>query len=233
MKRMGRQNTIGIGALMKIFLLLTAGAFLFGVSGCATKPETNTPPPPMPKAEGLARAGKFRTVAIADLDNDGYLDVVGGASSPGLVTINYGDGRGGLSQPQHLAVKGEVRSVAVADINEDGLPDIVFSVQKPSAGIQVWINQTMRRWKSGMGPVGINSYEGIKSADDNDDGHMDIIAGNTTSATRGGIQVWLGDVTGNWPKETGPSVSGIYLDVLPVDLNHDGHLDLIGAGWGT
>jgi hypothetical protein len=233
MKRMGRQNTIGIGASVKIFFLLTAVALLLGVSGCATKPETQTPPPPMPKAEGLALAGKFRTVAIADLDNDGNLDVVGGASSPGLVTINYGDGRGGISQPQHLAVKGEVRSVAVADINEDGLPDIVFSVQKPSAGIQVWINQTRRRWKFGLGPVGINSYEGIKLADVNGDEHMDIIAGNTTSATRGGIQVWLGDGKGNWPKETGPTVSGIYMDVLSADLNHDGHLDLVGAGWGT
>ena len=33
--------------------------------------------------------------------------------------------------------------------------------------------------------------------------------------------------------ETGPTISGIYMDVLPADLNHDGHLDLIGAGWGT
>ena len=233
MNRIGKQINIGIGALVKIIMLLTAGALLLGVSGCATKPQTYTPQPQIPIAEGLALAGKFRAVAIADLDNDGNLDVVGGASSPGMVTINYGDGRGGLSQPQHLAVKGDVRSLAVADINEDGLPDIVFSVQKQSAGIKVWMNQTMRRWKLGMGPVGINTYEGIKSADVNGDGHMDIIAANTTSATQGGIKVWLGDGKGNWPVETGPTVSGIYMDVFPVDLNHDGHLDLIGAGWGT
>ena len=233
MNRMGKKINIGIGALVKLFMLLTAGALLFGVSGCATKPETVAPQLPIPKAEGLALAGKFRAVAIADLDNDGNLDVVGGASSPGRVTINYGDGRGGMSQPQFLAVKGDVRSVAVADINEDGLADIVFSVKKQSAGIKVWMNQSRRKWKLGMGPVGINTYEGVKSADINGDGHMDIIAANTTSATQGGIQVWLGDGKGNWPKESGPTISGMYMDVLPVDLNHDGHLDLIGAGWGT
>ena len=94
MNRMGKQFNIGIGAFVKLFLLLTAGAMLIGISGCATKPATVAPQPPIPKAEGLALAGKFRAVAIADLDNDGNLDVVGGASSPGMVTINYGDGRG-------------------------------------------------------------------------------------------------------------------------------------------
>ena len=213
-------------------LLLAAGTFFGAVLGCATQPDTYSPPQAMPKAEGLALAGKFRTVAIEDLDNDGKLDVVGGASSPGMVTINYGDGRGGISQPQYLSVKGEVRSVAVADINEDGLPDIVFSIQKQSAGIKVWMNQSNRRWQLGTGPVEINKYEGIEAADINGDGHMDIIAANNTSSTQGGIQVWLGDGKGNWPVESGPTISGNYMDVLPVDLNHDGHLDLIGAGWG-
>jgi len=45
--------------------------------------------------------------------------------------------------------------------------------------------------------------------------------------------VWLGDGKGNWPIETGPTISGIYMDVLAVDINQDGNPDLIGAGWGT
>lgn len=219
--------------LVGILLLLTAAAFIGGVSGCATAPEVDTPQPAKPKADGLSLAGKFRAVTIHDLDNDGNLDVVGGASSPGMVTINYGDGLGGISPPQYLPVKGEVRYIAVADINEDGLADIIFSVQRQSSGIKVWMNQSRRQWKIGKGPIEINKFEGIKTADVNGDGHMDIIAANSTSATQGGIQIWLGDGQGRWPVETGPTISGIYMDVLPADLNHDGHLDLIGAGWGT
>ena len=220
-------------ALVKLSLVLTAGAFAVGVSGCATQPEPYSPEPAMLKADGLSLAGKFRSVAIKDLDNDGNLDVVGGASSPGMVTINYGDGSGGLSEPQYLPVKGDVRSVAVADVNEDGLADIVFSVQKQSSGIKIWMNQSKRQWKLNKGPIEINKYEGLKTADVDGDGHMDIIAANATSSTQGGIQVWLGNGKGNWPLESGPTISGIYMDVLPVDLNHDGNLDLIGAGWGT
>ena len=218
---------------IKTFLVFAVGAALIGASGCTNKPEVLSPMPALPKAEGISLSGKFRSVKIADLDNDGNLDIVGGASSPGMVTINYGDGKGGISEPHYLPVEGDVRSVAVADINEDGQADIVFSVQKQTSGIKVWMNQSRRHWELQKGPVEIKKFEGIKTADINSDGHMDIIAANTTSPTQGGIQVWLGDGRGNWPVETGPTISGIYMDVLPVDLNHDGHLDLIGAGWGT
>lgn len=219
--------------LIQIIGFFALGSFLLSTSGCATNPGIQSPPPTMPKADGISLAGKFRSVKIADLDNDGHLDVVGGASSPGMVTINYGDGKGGISEPHYLPVNADVRSVAVADINEDGLADIIFSVQKQTSGIRVWMNQSRRKWKLQKGPVEIKKFEGIKTADINGDGHMDIIAANTSSPIQGGIQVWLGDGRGNWPVETGPTISGLYMDVLPVDLNHDGNLDLIGAGWGT
>ncbi len=219
--------------LLKILLLLAAWMTAIGVSGCTRNIEQSAPPPVIPKADGLASAGRFRTVVIADMDNDGNLDIVGGASSPGMVTIHYGDGKGEISSPQNLPVAGDVRSVGVADINEDGLPDIVFSVQKESSGIRVFVNHSRRQWKLEKGPIEINKYEGIRTADINGDGHLDIIAANATSATQGGIQVWLGDGRGNWPIESGPTISGVYMDVLAADLNQDGNLDLIGAGWGT
>ncbi len=219
--------------LFKILLLLAAWVIAIGITGCAKNIENSAPPPVIPKADGLASAGKFRAVVIEDMDNDGNLDVVGGASSPGRVTINFGDGKGGISGPQNLPVIGNVRSVAVVDVNEDGLADIVFSVQKESSGIRVLLNQSKHQWKLEKGPIEINKYEGIRTADINGDGHMDIIAANATSATQGGIQVWLGDGKGNWPVESGPTISGKYMDVLVADLNHDGNLDLVGSGWGT
>jgi protein involved in polysaccharide export with SLBB domain len=235
MKRIYQKNSIYKSAVFfKSLLLLTVwAAFLIGTFGCVKKIENYTPPPAIPKADGLAASGKYRAVVIEDMDNDGNLDVVGGASSPGMVTINYGDGRGGISDPQYLPVNGEVLSLAAADINEDGHADIVFSVQKESSGIRIFLNMSKREWKQAKGPIEINKYQGVRTADVNGDGHLDIIAANATSDTQGGIQVWLGDGRGNWPVESGPTISGIYMDVLAADLNHDGHLDLIGAGWGT
>jgi len=218
--------------LLTILLMLTPGMAVLGPTGCVKKMESYAPPPVVAQVDGLTSAGKFRAVVIEDMDNDGQLDVVGGESSPGAITINYGDGRGRFSDPQYIPISGDVRSVAVADINEDGQPDIVFSVQKESSGIRMLLNQGKRQWKQAKGPIEINKYEGIKTADINADGHMDIIAANATSDVQGGVQVWLGDGKGNWPVESGPTICGVYMDVLAVDLNQDGRLDLVGAGWG-
>jgi protein involved in polysaccharide export with SLBB domain len=149
-----------------------------------------------------------------------------------LVTISYGDGNGAVSEPQFLPVHGEVRSVAVADFNEDGLNDIVFSVQRETAGIRLWMNQSDRKWKQENGPTRLNQYQNIKTADVNGDGHMDVIAANSTEESNAGVQVWLGNGKGGWIAESGPTTLGRYMDVAVADLNNDGFPDLIGAGWG-
>ena len=189
--------------------------------------------PVVAKADGLVVAGKFTAVLIEDMDNDGHLDIVGSASSPGMVTISYGDGEGAVSEPQVLPVHGEVRSIAVADVDEDGLRDILFSARQETSGIRVWMNQAQRKWKQQNGPIKINIYENLKTGDVNRDGHMDVIAANSTSDTIAGIQVWLGDGKGGWVGEFGPTTMGRYMGVALADLNQDGFLDLIGAGWGT
>jgi len=221
------------GNLFRILILLAAATFIAAIAGCARNVEKSASSPVIPPGSGLATAGKFRAVAIEDMDNDGKLDIVGGAFSSGMVTINYGDGQGEISRPYILPITGDVRSVAVLDVNQDGLADIAFSVQKESSGIRVFLNRSKRQWELAKGPIEINRYEGIKTADINGDGHMDIIAANATSTTQGGIQVWLGDGKGNWPIETGPTISGRYMDVVVADFNNDGNLDLVGSSWGA
>ncbi|MCK4986135.1 MAG: VCBS repeat-containing protein, partial [Desulfobacterales bacterium] len=215
----------------RIGLVMAGCLAVLLVLGCAQH-KAYEAPPTKPRAIGLVVAGKFRAVVIEDMDNDGNLDVVGGASSPGMVTISYGDGKGALSEAQILPVHGEVRSVAVADFNEDGLNDIVFTAQRETSGLRLWINQSKRKWKQQNGPIKINKYLSVKTADVNADGHMDIIAANSTEDHKAGIQVWLGNGKGGWIVESGPTTLGRYMDVEVADVNKDGLPDLIGAGWG-
>lgn len=215
-----------------IALLLGAGLML-AVHGCAQNAAYAPPPPGIGQAKGPASGAKTVAVVIADLDQDGIPDIVSGSVDSGVITISYGEGQGRFSAPQQLPVEGDVRSIAVADVNEDGLPDLIYSVQRQSSGIRVWLNQPGRRWKAGKGPTEINKYEGVRAADLNGDGHIDIVAANASSDLQGGIQVWWGTGDGNWVAGLSPTVTGTYMDVAVADFNGDGVLDLAGAGWGT
>jgi polysaccharide biosynthesis/export protein len=223
----------------KMMALLVYIAFLGALilTGCTqdknAQIEASLRPPVKSTAGGLFSTGKYRGVVISDIDSDGNLDVIGGSSVPGTVAIWYGDGRGGLSDPQFLPFKGDVRAVVVEDVDGDGLKDIICSVQRESAGILIWKNKANFKWERGVSPVKSGKYEGVAAVDVNRDGRIDIIAACTTSDDRGGIKIWLGDGNGMWPVEAGPTIHGLYMDVALADLDKDGHIDLVGSGWGT
>lgn len=218
---------------MSFFAFIIMVFFGFGCAQNLEKTRSEgSHPPAENKSGGLFSSGTYRGIAMADLNKDGNLDVVGGSSSPGTVAIWYSDGRGNLSEPQLLPFKGDVRDVALADVNKDGLVDIICSVQMESTGVYVWLNRGQYRWERGPNPTLLEIYEGIAAADVNRDGYADIVAANTTSDTRGGIQVWLGDGNGNWPAESGPTIKDVYMGVALADFNNDGAIDLAGTSWG-
>ncbi|MDY6989110.1 MAG: FG-GAP-like repeat-containing protein [Thermodesulfobacteriota bacterium] len=213
------------------FLVLSVFLGALFATGCAEKKEY-VRPPAWPKGTGPVSSGQYRAFALADLDKDGNRDIVGACTYPGNITLCYGDGKGGWSEPVFLRLRGEVHSVATGDFNEDGFQDIVYSIQEGSAGVRIKVNEGGLAWLDGIPPTEKGKYEHVRAGDVNADGHVDIIAANATSYVDGGIQVWLGDGTGNWTLESGPANTNVYMDVALADFDRDGNIDLAGAGWG-
>jgi polysaccharide biosynthesis/export protein len=234
-KRIVIENHTGIRKVMRnrIFIGLFIASAVF-LTGCShySKPEPEKSFQTEYAAPGLPSSGQFRTVAVADFNNDGHPDLAAGGSFPGTVGIWLGDGVGGVSPPAFLPFEADVRSIVIGDFDEDGYADVAVSVQRESAGIMVWKNMGAEGWKRIPGPTDIYRYQGIAAADVNRDGHLDLVAANGTAENQGGIQVWIGDGRGGWYRESGPTVTGLYMDVLLADFNDDGNLDLAGAGWG-
>lgn len=183
-------------------------------------------------ASPVASTGKYRDLAISDMDGDGHLDIVAASSFPGQVVIFFGDGSGGLTTPVVLSVRGDVLSVTVADFDHDGLQDIAAGVARESKGILVWSALSDRQWVEIGTPTKTGLYNQLASADINGDGHMDLIAANAISASEGGVQVWLGDGNGGWLLETGPTVAEKVMGIAVGDFNEDNFIDIVGASWG-
>ncbi|CAB5147796.1 hypothetical protein D3OALGB2SA_4615 [Olavius algarvensis associated proteobacterium Delta 3] len=183
--------------------------------------------------QGLTTGGRFKAVCVADLDNDGLLDVAGGTAGPGSVAIWYGKAPGKFDTMISVPVRGDVLDITAGDADSNGLLDLFVSVQQENFGIFQIAQRPDRKWTVREGPPATQFYRGIEVADINNDGFMDIAAANRTSENRSGLQVWLGDGKGGWITQIGPTQQGLYMDVGIADFNEDGVLDIVGAGWGV
>ena len=182
--------------------------------------------------------------SVADLNGDGYLDIVSSNSYDGAKNlINsyiYWGSASGYSTAKRTGLPtmgspGEYPGPrnAVADLNGDGHLDIVFS--NWSDGTTVAVNSYVY-WGSATGFSAGNRAElptsaaaGVSVADLNGDGNLDIVFSNFRGAagTKVDSYVYWGSKTGfSASNRTSlPTVGASGVSV--ADLNADGNLDIV------
>ncbi len=202
-------------------------------------PEVLSAPLPFPAA------GKSTlSVATADLDQDGHLDLATvGFGSPGSgsseVTIALGNGDGTFDLSASYPTPDLARSIAIGDLDSDGIDDLAMSfvtVSSSDPGIAI-------RLGNGDGtfgletvlPVGAGRFVGAARLDA--DAHCDLIA------TEGpDILVLLSDGLGGFAPPVSYFVNTMIFDpptiekVVAVDLDGDTAVDLVasaGTGLGV
>jgi hypothetical protein len=118
-----------------------------------------------------------RSVAAADLDGDGDVDVMSGSviglSLAGeLVWYENTDGKGGFSPPRAIApprIGGGIYHILTADVDSDGDVDVV----SPAHG---WYENTDGKGSFGwIRPIGFTTHRGA-TADVDGDGDLDFLA---------------------------------------------------------
>lgn len=122
----------------------------------------------------------MKSIALADMNNDGYVDIVIGGSSFNQVVINNGNGT--FIDPPIELPGGELQQVyiALADMNNDGFIDVVIA-RKQVVGIHFAMNNgdsTFRNNLSSLPSNEVYSVSSISLADVNNDGRVDVIAAN-------------------------------------------------------
>jgi hypothetical protein len=167
-----------------------------------------------------------RSVAIADMNNDGLLDIVtGNYNDKNQLIINAGDGTF-LEDAVDLpgGALGTI-SVAIADMNNDGLLDIVIGNDGDknqliiNAGDGTFLEDAVDL------PGGALYTQSVAIADMNNDGLLDIVIGNYNDKNQ--LIINAGDGTFLEDAVDLPGGALRTFSVAIADMNNDGLLDIV------
>ncbi len=164
-----------------------------------------------------------RSVALADVDGDGDLDVVAGNSGlTNKLYLNKGGAHGFASGSVIGSEKDSTESVALADVDGDGDLDLVAGNYNNQIN-KLYLNK-------GFGSAAINigsnveSTQSVALADVDGDGDLDVVKGNN-----GKNKLYLNKGYGVFPT-TGIGIYSPYANTQSValaDMDGDGDPDLV------
>ncbi|AMJ66892.1 hypothetical protein AXW84_16720 [Hymenobacter sp. PAMC 26628] len=113
------------------------------------------------------------SVALGDVNGDGFLDFV--ARHPGSVSVRLNDGHGNFSGSQEVPADGNSgkRGVALADINGDGFLDIL-ATNAEKGTVSIRLNDGMGTFSGSNEVTTVSAAANIVLADFNGDGTLDL-----------------------------------------------------------
>ena len=171
-------------------------------------------------------------IALADLNHDGRLDLVGisNADSPGrgAITVMLGNGNGTFQKPQSQFVGGDLFDLQEADVNGDGQPDLVLANYLNSGSVDVMLGNGNGTFAPAA-TFAADEPRNIQIADVNGDGKPDLLV---CSYETGAIGILLGNGDGTFAAEQTSAVSRPW-SITVSDVNGDGKPDLIAPSYGS
>jgi hypothetical protein len=186
--------------------------------------------------------GQFATsVAVADLNGDGKVDVVVANANSNTVGVLLGNGNGTF-QPATTYGSGGIFpiSAAVADVNGDGKPDVVVAnAGVIGCGVGVLLGNGDGTFQTPLVYCSGGLFaDSVAVADVNGDGNPDLLVANLcadqTSDCSGsgesGVGVMLGNGDGTFQSAVTYSSGGSFIQSIAVaDVDGDGRPDLMVA----
>ena len=176
-------------------------------------------------------------IAAADLNGDGFIDLVVANQSSNNLTILMGNGDGTFTPANASPSTGNAPSaIAVGDFNGDGNLDLAVTNSADST-VSILLNQNCSSLppafcafaSAPVSPVVGAGPAAISAADMNADGYLDLVVANSADNF---ISILLGDGTGSFHAVVPQGQPNFSTGALPqavvlADFNDDGRLDIV------
>ena len=169
------------------------------------------------------------SVCLADINDDGYMDVLGAAEFDGDITWWENTDGTGTAWTEHTIDANFIsaNSVHSADINDDGYMDVLGS---GGSDITWWENEdgSGTVWTEHTIDANLNAAKSVHTADINGDGYMDVLGASRIDDDI----IWWANTDGSgtvWVKYTIDGDFNWASSVYSGDINGDGHMDVVGA----
>ncbi len=185
----------------------------------------------------------FAVAGNADIDKDGFADVVVGAPNAtalrvGSVTVLYG----GAGERRHTfwgAMKntGFGSALALGDVNGDGYADVLIGApkdkspvapQKAAGSVTVYDGNSLQSRKRFYG-LSTNAHAGtaVAAGDVDNDGVADIIVGAPDESGVGSVRAYNSSGTELLQKLGTNKKARFGKALASADINHDGYTDIV------
>ena len=146
-------------------------------------------------------AGTPESLAVADFDGDGALDVAVKDFNSGTISILFGNGDGTF-QPEVTYQVVASGALVVGDFNHDGKPDLAFPA--PRDLVAVLLNKGGRAFQKPQYYSAGNGLSSVTVADMNNDGNPDLVVAEIYGGgprQNGAVGVFLGNADGTFQSE--------------------------------
>ena len=178
------------------------------------------------RKNGLPNTAPYSGLTIADLNDDGNLDIAAGSKENNGMAVWNGDGWGTWTMTFNLPFTGTYDELDHADVNNDGKLDLLAM----NNTIGVFLGDAMDGWT--VSSVGLPSIDGsyidLGFLDMNNDHKPDIVATSITN----GAEIWQGNGDGTWSFDSQPlGIKGLGLAV--GDFSIDGRMDIVTGSNNT
>jgi len=179
-------------------------------------------PAPVPAVTTIQASSGPSSVAAADFNNDGNLDLAVSNSGANTVSILLGNGDGTFAPKVDYPAGNAPMAVAAGDFNHDGILDLAVVNQADNtvsillgAGGGMFAAQTA--YATGIGP------SAVVAADLNGDGNLDLAVANQAG---NGVSILLGNGDGTFAPQLAYAAGESPDALVAADFNGDGKLDL-------